>query len=166
MKELVKLTAPGSEEADPEVYGDFIKDRPQKRRALSIRPEDVEEGLYYLQRNLDKMTADMESDPNFDPGPVQQQIFTMAQDLENGLARLTAPQVSSSQEGGLSEEDIQRLDARVKAFKEEVLALTDTIDIKGQVGPGADTLDLQQVAEVTRRYVRLMEEINKWHEQK
>ncbi len=161
MKELVKLNPPAADEPDPKVYGDYIKDRPRGRKALSIMARDVEDGLAYLEMNMDNIAANMERDPEYDPEPEQQQLFSMASQLEDGLARATSVQGS---EGGLSEEEIQRLDARVKAFKDEVLAFSDTIDIRDQVGPGAATLDLQQVAEITRKYVRLMEELRRWQD--
>jgi len=162
LKELVKLTAPGSEEPDPEVYGDYMKDRPRGRKALSIMARDVEEGIAYLEMNMDNIAANMERDPNYDPEPEQQQLFTMATQLENGLARATSTQGSG---GGLSEEDRIRLDAKIKDFKQNVLSMADTIDVRSPL-QSADTLDVKQVAEITRKFVRLMAEINKWQDQK
>jgi len=161
LKEMVKLNPPLSDQPDPEVYGDYIKDRPRGRKALSIMAKDVDDGILYLQMNMDNIAANMEEDPNYDPGPEQQQLFTMATELEDGLRRATAAQGS----GGLSEEDKARLDAKIKDFKENVLSLADTIDVKAPL-QSADTLDVKQVAEITRKFVRLMAEINRWQDQK
>ena len=86
----------------------------------------------------------------------------MATQLENGLARATSTQGSG---GGLSEEDRIRLDAKIKDFKQNVLSMADTIDVRAPL-QSADTLDVKQVAEITRKFVRLMAEINKWQDQK
>jgi hypothetical protein len=162
---LVPLNPPSSSEPSAEEYGEYTKDRPRQRRTLSIRAEDVESGLYFLQRNLDNLTADIEEDPNFDPQPRQQQIFTMAQRLEDGLMSV------SSKKSGLSDEDKARLDKKIKDFKKRVEELGIAPYYAPSALGGAKTLEskeasLKEMKELTRKYVQLMETIREWQDQK
>lgn len=156
LKELVKLNPPMEDDPNPEVYGDYIKDRPRSRKALSIMAQNIEDGLSYLELNMDNIAANMENDPQYNPEPAQQQLFSMVSELEDGLERATRAQGS----GGLSEEEAERLDARIQSFKQDVLAMADTINVKGPM-QSADTIDIKQVAEATGKFVRIMAEINK-----